>query len=170
MQCHPAGLQRPRQHGARLWGCAGQYAVGHFEQVNLGIEPGHGLGQLAAHGTRAEYCQAAGTLPEIEERLVGERIAVLQAGNRRHRSPRSGSDDEAPGEQAMRLHLDACVVEKPRRTEKYIHALVAVTLDRVMMSDLVANTPQPRECFVEARCTVPPGGTRAETWRERIRR
>ena len=83
VQPHPVGLERGRHRVAGRSNRTGQHTPGHLEEVHLDTEPGHSLSEFATHGAGAENRQAPGAVDQVEERVVGERIALLQSRNPR---------------------------------------------------------------------------------------
>ena len=88
-----------------------------LQHRDLGAEPAERLRELEAARARAEHDQMLRPFACIEDILVGEIRALVDAGDRRHRRLRAGGDDKAARPDLeldvfLRPHSDRAAVEK----------------------------------------------------------
>lgn len=107
----------------------------HFEHGYIRTEMPVRLRHFDTDGPAADHNQMTWQLILLEYVFIGEIRHVLNAGDRRHKSPRSCCNHEPPGLNALTARFNFLRAGKPCGSFNHVYAKTLETLHRIIRFD-----------------------------------
>src|SRR5258706_9674156 len=125
-----------RHHRGNLGILADQDARQHLDLAQLRAEAREYLRELAADRAAAQHHQPPRQHADIPHRVRGQRLDLLDPGNRRHERPRPRRDDDCAGAKSLRFFFRPYLYgpgrRNPRLSFNAFHPQTRVALGRVV--------------------------------------
>jgi hypothetical protein len=125
LQADAVAQQGAFDHRRRVAILARQEPRPAIDQRHLAAEAGERLRHLAADRSGADHHEAARQLLQPEDRLVGQRLRLRQAGAEWQRRPSAGGDHGAAEVEPGAADLDGAAIDELPFAEKHIDAEIA---------------------------------------------